>query len=367
MAASVFTAGGKTAQGKKVAQSAPAFNPQLLTDVLAGLSGFQQNPTINPMQRSVLDEQVAARDDINKAFGEIGKGARNALVQSFGTQMKNLTATNQVRGLAGSSLEAVGQMDLEGGKQQAIGDLEGELMNANADAIRELSNDYSGSLSGIADQNASMYGNLARLLMPEITADQLNSFSGGGGRNGITERAFSGGSGGGGGGGSYGGSSDGGSRIPYGMDAWIKNGSGGGGPFGTWSKNSTKANVSYSDSLGFGDWTQAADGSWSRPTVPKGGAKGGAAGGGGSKGSSGGGGGRGSAAPASGSAPGAAGGFSGFGGGAPMAPPPPPAGGEGEGDGEGEDEEPKYLFGWQKSGKSKFNPMKPAIKAGGGK
>lgn len=293
-------------------RSAPIFNPQIVTDMMAGMNAFQQNPTINPMQRGALDEQIAFRDKINQSFSEIGKGARSSLTQQFGTQMKNLGANMQRRGLAGSSLAAVGQVDLEGARQSAIGDLENTLINAQSDAIRDLSQDFSGTLGGIGDQNANVFASLMRLLQPQVTADDFVRAAGqqadtpGGGRGG-----FGGGSGRATGGG-------------YGAD-----------PLDALRGNRRDTGAGRSS---------------------------------GGRSSGGGGGGRGNAAPSSsGVLPGSSGGFAGFGGGLiPPAPPPPgpPGSDDDEGEGDGEDEGPKYLFGWQKSGKSRFNPMNPIIKAG---
>lgn len=209
MAAGVLAAGG--GNSKAAAGSSAINNPQVFQDILTGLQAFQANQVVSPAQRAALDEQIALRGKINDTFSQLGMGARNALIQQFGTQMKNLKTSDQLRGLAGSSLAATGQVGLEGQRQKAIGDLENSLINAQANAIVDLSGDFAGTLSEASDQNAAVFASLMNLLRPQVTASQYVSAA-----QSNAQQAFSSAGGGGGGGGRSKKSSDGGgSGVPY--------------------------------------------------------------------------------------------------------------------------------------------------------
>lgn len=150
---------------------------------------FQQTNQLSGAQQSALGEQVGLRDEVNKAFQTFGAGARNQLIDQFGTESKNVAANFQGRGLAGSSLAGVAQVDLEAEKQGAIGDLEAQIRAGQSQALQGIANNFSGILTGASGQNQQLLSTL-------IGALGQTGGGGGGGR---------GGGGGGGGGGSSGG------------------------------------------------------------------------------------------------------------------------------------------------------------------
>lgn len=193
MASGVFTAGGGA---KAAANSSPINNQQVFQDILTGLKSFQENQVVSPAQRAALDEQIAMRGKINETFAELGKGQRAVIVNKFNTQMKNLAASDQLSGLAGSSLAGVGQIGLEGARQNELGGLENQLINAQSNAIIDLSGDFAGTLGETADQNMGIFGALMSLLRPTVSADQYEQRI----QENLTRNVGGGGGGGGGGG-----------------------------------------------------------------------------------------------------------------------------------------------------------------------
>lgn len=163
----------------------PSATSPFINDLIGAFGQFQQSQQLSPAQQEALQEQVGLRDEVNKAFQTFGTGARNQLIDQFGTESKNVQADFQGRGLAGSSLAGVAQVDLEAQKQSAIGDLESQIRAGQSQALQGVANNFSGILTNAAGQSGQLLSTLLSSLSQQLPqpggGEALKGGGGGGG------------------------------------------------------------------------------------------------------------------------------------------------------------------------------------------